>query len=315
MKESDAIARDKRLARLAVAVDNTPPCGPSPDLFEIDQWRRGRLGPPRSDEVLSHLARDPALMRQLVELEATEAGLAGTRPTLFDRLSALGRGLQRRLREAWRHPGGSWAFGGGLATAALALVVALLLVPATPSLDQLGRKLDAGYAAWDTDYHPDAGAWPWRPAAFTKALRSWRDAGARPPLPEQTAFRYGVRLGLAELVGADKAWQRSIEDLPTAAPDCATADAACARRREAYTAAGRWGVLSYWLCRSPDPASGRAIWSAQRQAAEALLAELPAGDDPLGLTALLAGWSATPLDQLPCVEFEDFLHQGLKSRR
>jgi len=66
----------------------------------------------------------------------------------------------------------------------------------------------------------------------------------------QRAFRYGVRVGLQRMVGADGFWRGAVQALPSSTESCSGSmeEEACESINRAFYELGRWGVLVHFAC-------------------------------------------------------------------
>lgn len=291
MPHHPADADQRANAALALALaDATPPEAP-PDLAEIERWRHGALSPARAAAVRARLARDPAAFAQLVELE-TAADLARQ---LAPAAAPVNPGFLSRLLSGRRLLAAPWAWGGGLATLALAAGIGFIVLPQLGQLPRApdlahtpaGREQQAGLrAAVERDLaHLDGagGDTDLQPATSSQAAAT--DADAR------QAFRDGVRL--AQLAAGSGRVGKGLDLAAGRRPDCPADERACRARRDAYQRLGRWAWELDADCaptaaRTPD-------WAAAARTLTRLAADLAAqSGEPLAATLAAAAQAEDP---------------------
>lgn len=221
-------AENRKAALLALLVDRAKPEGPAPTLAEIGAWQSDRLDSERSDQVKSHLARDPASFAVFTELLAAQRMEMAEKPKeyLFSAIMRALGGLATR--------NAVWIAGAATATV---LVLSVLLVLPRHN-DEAGRVPLSPQFLASLPY-----AWPWDPQSISR--------GAPQTTPEQRqAFQAGLRQGLEELTQGERQWAQAIAGLATEMPDCKQAanPSECRQTRDTLNAAGRNAAGLYLAC-------------------------------------------------------------------
>ena len=284
--------------------------GTPPELWEVEQWRLGRLAEPRASQVRAHLAWNPAAFADLQELENAEPYLQQLEAVSQEKQSpSLGQRLWawlrlHRDRADWRR----WE--AGLTTVSLVLLIAVWV--RTVSSPPWGPAIDQGYTRWDSSRRLLAEDWPWWPAVSRGLPTKGETANQLPPTPERLAFRQGIRQGLERLIDQDPGWAPVREALPESPPLCPSGDRPCEQRRSVYQAAGRWAVLLYWQCRRQGVEPQ--FWVSQEQIRQQLLQSLDALEEQTPLAEELRAWRGETPQALLCGGIADLLDTGLADR-
>lgn len=246
MPDSEKVynSQDQLIALIALALDESPAQGPTPSLEEINLWRSNGLPVARAKEVLSHLARDTACMRQLRQLDELDeielsvpsvaqikaraehqAAKKGSSTTVLDRFSQwLGIGTGRTL-------------AGGVCFALLALLALLVLPSLILPPAHMGGVLQQDISRWASE----------APSAF--APLPLQGKSSLSSSPELSQLRQGALAAVRKQgwqgQGVWLQWAAGLE--PQALVDCGS-DAVCEEKTDFYQILGGWFLAVFNDC-------------------------------------------------------------------
>ncbi len=290
---------NKRVALLALALDDKPLTGESPALLEIDLWRRGKLNKKRSAEVKAYVARDSECYQQWLELLENEQLLAAEKQlahvSLAQAISNWFAGLNNLM------------LGGGLVFATTAVLFAVITLKTTRQPDLLDL-INADYAQFNGQ--PSAQYWYYQNSdkSFGFSLPTSYDR-------LKPAILYGLRTGLVQLqqhgqLASSKAWQYVVASYPSALPACPESHAtdACQQQHKVLENFGRSLALMQLHCAQPELNVAADFYSKQQQRLADFKPPLSAYTALSPLTAQLNAWQNTSDKQQFCGQLQQLLN-------
>ncbi len=196
--DHDELPPDERLiSLLGLLADQEIPTGPTPTLLEIQDWHLGKLDQKRAAEVKMHVARDPACYQMWSDLLAAEK-----EPTLTpDQPQSVLSVIANKCKQSWRKPDPSW-LGGGLVTAAVVSIIAVVLMPG----QEIWSPIDDPIVA-PLDYD-----WPYASMSSTR--------GGKLSYRMKIAVQTGIRKGIEITTQGQQGWNEAINSLPPEALSC-----------------------------------------------------------------------------------------------
>ena len=265
---------DAHNAYIALDLLRNPTQGKSPDWTELQAYREGGLSEQRRTEVVSHIANDPEVHQQWLDLAEAESWLANPQNQAAADSAAMGSvstdSSSMTLRErigSWFSPGRTALAGvGAMAIAAIAIVPSLVQQTALNTASQFDFSAEryAALAASGTSTAP--------------RVRPTRNIGSVGPLEndqvEKTYVLVGLRSVVQNTVKPETAdWGVWLDNTPGDYPDCtkATDTDYCGAVAEDAQMLGQWTMLTWFGCQQQASfPAGDDFWKSQSALWEAL---------------------------------------------
>lgn len=250
---------------IALDAMRNPTKGDAPDWAELQSYREGGLSEQRRKEVLSHIANDPEVHQQWLDLSEAEHWLANPQNQTSAQASAQAasaenpESLMDRFRN-WLTPGYTALAGvGAMAVAAIAIVPSLVQQTASSPESQFGLSAER-YAAIAAAAPADA-----------PRVRPTRNLGVIGPLSDEQVEKAYVLAGLRSVVQStvkpqSAQWDLWLDNTPGEFPDCSQATNAgyCTDISQDAQLLGQWTMLTWFGCRQTDAITANdEFWQSQ----------------------------------------------------
>jgi len=251
---------------IALDAMGNPTQGDAPDWSELQAYREGGLSEQRRAEVLSHIANDPEVHQQWLDLSEAEHFLANPQNQVSEQTTLSDKPTLGERVRAWFTPAHTALAGvGAMAVAAIAIVPSLVQQTASSPDGQFGLSAER-YAAIAAAAPTDA-----------PRVRPTRNLGVISPLNggqvEKAYVLAGLRSVVQDTVKPQSAqWDLWLENTSGELPDCSQASdtSHCTSVSQDAQLLGQWTMLTWFGCRQQEaiPAddefwlSQGAVWSA-----------------------------------------------------
>jgi len=261
---------DNAIAMAAIGLFANEPKGSPPEWHEIHAWREGQLSAERSAEVLSHVANNPDIFQQWLDLADAESWVDDEQTTAANE-SSLNSAASNTPTSLWQGAK-SWlasliklplpVYGGAIA----AILMAVITVP----LMQTGninpqQQLDESMMSFPDLENALPGA---HAQLATRSLENIFDELSNTDV-ERHQFQFGLRRFSDALTASRKApWTDWITSLPSEPVDCGKAidGEFCKTSAPALAALGQWTMLNYAACNTSSAksiANDDVFWAGQ----------------------------------------------------